>query len=898
MASSNEVVDVIETSHNPTSSSKIELLTFQPTLDFNAFIKQHLLDTSSEKNDKINELIMNSAHIVGQERDGSILFTWDAPRLGSEKIVTHVGIYSPLSPTSRTLYTHDSQIDICGATIDSKKALLGFTICDKMPVSINYDTYVAEINPCNRVFSMNLSSTDFRKLQFIHTTHGAMSSQSKHSKHTSQSKLLVIIPDNWVCLYSFQIEPIERGFTVVNQPVRSVVVNDLPWYQWDSKLQWLSYARFNTISQSTQTRKDVSDNMVIIHVVGFSGRGHSIVLTISLPVPLSRSHYLTSPNYYLAPLAFSLPVHELNMKIFHNQEDLWCVCLQHTDGRISSPSQRKTGHSLPKEGKIEYSVYLLHNGHEIEGEVILPEPTTEGHHIEFMLMGNFVLAYIPNVMFHLLNVGSHTDPCHHLVLNHLYAPSLPKADNSKIKGRRVLGTAISNSIISDLSCCVLDPMKSVFYSCKLDPHALLNLFTSSEDPDLRVSLLHLMLVGFRHYSFALQMVQHICQTPLTLDDPRLFQEFIVALSYTNILPECQPYLARHIPLTNSLTYRGSIYKDIAGVKYAMLRCIEIQDFVKQLLVQSDQKLVSASPDTLFTFQPNPTEPLQGLCYHAVLNQSPYYGRLNLMDISSQVAVLAMSTPVSAPNVKKGTSKHIDKAVDTTSTTLTKSGKFVDRIKDLIQSPKGSHDHQSTHVSTLTFLLPDEDQEGSLIIRSGLFRDRLMHTLSTNLRLQAKNATSHVSNTAKNYWAELQRSSQILLHVIWQSLNFSNTNHPLQSSLHRPATYEEEVLFELLESYQMVHTDLGIPPPSGFATLFICIGYLCLEPSVFVNYLRNKVFTPTKYFLQLLFSDCDGVDDQFLFEIVSHISLDMQKTAMKHWKHPVLMLFLSRDGHTK
>ncbi len=314
-----------ETTSSETASSVppwsgIDLLSFRETFNFKSYVKENLMDNSIYGSFDYDETIASSSKIIGQERNSNILVAWDAPIDGaSSKIVTHVGIYSPLSPTHRTLYTHNEQIDICAGTVDTDKTLLAFTIRERQPNGLYYDTYVAEICPCNRVFSLNLNSTDFRKLQFVHNKTKPPTTTS-YAKSKPTSRLLVIIPDNWICLYSFQLEPIDRGFTVVNQPTRSLVVNDLSWYQWDPQKQWLSYAGFlagpvATTLPGNRPPPDSIDFVQVIHVVDFSSRTQSIVVTFSVSLPRIRRDYITLSSYNANSLAFSLPVHELNMKV-------------------------------------------------------------------------------------------------------------------------------------------------------------------------------------------------------------------------------------------------------------------------------------------------------------------------------------------------------------------------------------------------------------------------------------------------------------------------------------------------------------------------------------------------------------------------------------------------------
>ena len=297
------------------------LLSFRPTFDFRKFVEEHML---VEKSQEANDIISRSARIVGQENDGSLLIVWDAPH--NAKIATHVGIYHPSMPSYRTLFTHETQVNIFGATVDHYRSLLAFTIYEELVNGPNYDTLVAEINPCNRVFSLNLSSPDFRKLQFIQSTATPTASTHKrsHGKQQLKSSLLVIIPNNWICLYSFQLEPFHKGYTVVSQPAQDVITENVPWYQWDSKLQWLCYARFGTLP--TETKRLGKGNVttecsVVLLIVTFEEGTHKVLLTIALPTPYQHTKYIQESTYFKSHLALNLPVYELNMKVIMSYKD-------------------------------------------------------------------------------------------------------------------------------------------------------------------------------------------------------------------------------------------------------------------------------------------------------------------------------------------------------------------------------------------------------------------------------------------------------------------------------------------------------------------------------------------------------------------------------------------------
>ena len=567
------------------------------------------------------------------------------------------------------------------------------------------------------------------------------------------------------------------------------------------------------------------------------------------------------------------------------------MCLQH-----KSPS---------KDPKLEYSVYILHNGHVIDNETILSDDSLSSSHdnyINFFLVGNFVVAYIPNVMLHILNISTHTDPCHHIILDGKYSPSLPKTTSGENQDQQIITSAVPFKYDVDISAPVFDTRSQSLYTFQLEPSEFLGLFKECPVLDLRLSLLHVMIIGIQQYSTALEMIEYICQSPLSLDDPKLFQEFIIALTYSNMLAESPPLFCKLLPLTTSLVYGGKIYKNSQGVKFAILRCTELPNFVKQLLVQSDQKLVSANNEDMYNYSRVNTDAFGHLCFNCVINQPNFYKRLSLEDIAAQVTTLALSTPILTNNsAKKKSSKQSkgpfvvkDKA---TTNTVFKSGSFVGKLKDLIQSTRvPSQPEQTMSTLSLPFLLPDEDLSHVLNLHFNLFHDRFLEQMSSNLRLQSKSATNRMIQKSERYLLELNRSSRLLLHIIWVSLNFNNDeNHPLKMSIHRQASAEEEIFFELLESFYIAHKDVGITLPSGFATLFVCMGYMCLEPSVFIQYLCNGVFIPTARFLELLFMNCENVHEDFLFEIVSNLSYDMQEVAFALWKNPLLQQMITNDN---
>lgn len=387
------------------------------------------------------------------------------------------------------------------------------------------------------------------------------------------------------------------------------------------------------------------------------------------------------------------------------------------------------------------------------------------------------------------------------------------------------------------------------------------------------------------------MVEHICQTPMTLADSQIFSEFIVAFSYSNMVPDSREYILHKIPLTTAMIFRGGVYKKEDGSNYALLKCNEIQDFVKQLLVQSDQRLVSASNDVIYSFTPNSNDAFDILCYTNVISQQSK--RINLEDMATHVPTEQLASPqhASGSSQRKSLKQQRTDKISSSSLSDALSVSLMGRITRFIQSPKSVGSHEILP-DLPSFLKRDDELEPELLSQAVRMREYITRVMAVGIKHNLKAIVA----AGENYWAELQRSSLILLRIIWQSLGFSDANDPLSLTIHRTPLPQEQALLELLEAYYTSHNDLGIPVPSGFATLFISVGYLCLEPSVFLQYICNGVFTPTKKFLQLLFNECSEVDPEYLFEIVAFLEEDLAEMARMLWNNPVLEQFLARRQH--
>ena len=242
-----------------------------------------------------------------------------------------------------------------------------------------------------------------------------------------------------------------------------------------------------------------------------------------------------------------------------------------------------------------------------------------------------LLPTYPIFLLHILNVGPNTDPCHHLAFGPNQSPSFAMSqasDDTTFMGEIFMSSAVSTVIQTRNIATVIDHRTSEHYVISINTAAFLQLFKSTVSLEMMEDLLHLTIVALRHHGMALSMVEHVCQSPMRLGNHRIFSEFLVSFAFANTVLELKRYVRKQLPLTTSPTFYGKVFKNSDRVTFAMLRLNPIRRFIDQLLIQSDQRLVRASPDDLLHHEVG-DKPFEELCYLAVTSQ-PSHARINIL----------------------------------------------------------------------------------------------------------------------------------------------------------------------------------------------------------------------------------------------------------------------------
>ena len=103
--------------------------------------------------------------IVGEE-DGKFLFAWKC-YLKSLSAQTFLALYDAEKQRSELVFTQEKQLNIMSATVNAQRTLVAFSIVELHDNEEIYKSYIAEIRPQNRVFSLNISWRTLQRVLFL-----------------------------------------------------------------------------------------------------------------------------------------------------------------------------------------------------------------------------------------------------------------------------------------------------------------------------------------------------------------------------------------------------------------------------------------------------------------------------------------------------------------------------------------------------------------------------------------------------------------------------------------------------------------------------------------------------------------------------------------------------------
>ncbi|KAK2553310.1 hypothetical protein P5673_025274 [Acropora cervicornis] len=138
------------------------MVELQETLSFDDQILPLLLKEREKYNGKLTEESTDAdslkkkleARFVGQERDYSIIVTWNDASPGE---------------TVGNVVTYFAVVSVVGASVNQERTLL-----------VIYKSFLAEIEPRKRIYSLAIERHNFQRLQFLYGEYGSSSKKESY----------------------------------------------------------------------------------------------------------------------------------------------------------------------------------------------------------------------------------------------------------------------------------------------------------------------------------------------------------------------------------------------------------------------------------------------------------------------------------------------------------------------------------------------------------------------------------------------------------------------------------------------------------------------------------------------------------------------------------------------
>ncbi|XP_035676326.1 gamma-secretase-activating protein-like isoform X2 [Branchiostoma floridae] len=814
--------------------------------------------------------VPRQVRVLGQERDGAVLYTWSdiSPYRQDDVVVSHIGLYEPISKVNTVLFVHEKLVNLVNCTVNQERTLLAFTTQEKATSSSGspswhsegrqhaqvYRSYLAEVQPANRVFYLNIERDNYLMVQFLHGKgHGDATSKESH--------MLFLIHKELIGLYHMKLSRVGySGVEMCGQPRTEVLAKRFQWAQWDHQRQRLYYL--------SQKKKNSNSKLTFTCMQFYEKYPPEIMMEVQLPIYLPPEVSKAPSIYEHLPLSNKVTDQKLLCDVLTLPGGSLCICYQHP---IMSPED----HHAQEEDigeydvvDIEYSVFMLHRGTVLHccmpGFARLEAVNIRLH---FFPINDYILVFSPGQLLHLLNVAAEFEPCHHIVWHVVSAatnvngghgvPNLPSPSTD--------GRSLTTFLRERAGLCVYDCRQDIAYRVSVSKEGFADVFAGCYLPSTRLAIMHYAAVHHKDSSLAKLLVGKMCNDIGSPEVSGLLTEFLVGTTYNAMRRQLDMRILPLLQFTSTETGRGQLEKNEKGQQLARITYSSLRDIVQMKYSKVDKTQSDGS-----------------FWEHLRYNLQ----KLSIADMWPRFNTTSLQQHITAANQEAAFADDLVEG-------RVRSSSLLKRISD---SARRAFSGSSTprkgslgSYAVLTFLnAAERDLEQDRVV--GMTVEQLTDHLSRHLPRETR---VKVFNVAREFVScQLQQSKQ-LLQFIWTSLGFQ-PDGDLASNVGEPGSQAESELFHMTERFYMAAQELCFPLPNGFKTFFTTLGFRCLDSHVFLQYVDRGVLHLTDDFRDMVMEDLgdDRDNSEMKLNIVSRLPKAL--TGLQQWNHPISTRFLSKQ----
>ncbi|XP_062507675.1 protein pigeon-like isoform X2 [Corticium candelabrum] len=806
--------------------------------------------------------------IVGQEKDRTVLFSWSGTSSFSEdKMVSYIGMKEATNTLSQVIYEHYEDIRIVGASINAARTLIAFTTvskvareyCQLADFEDIYSSYVAEIHPQGRCFTLDVNRTHYQRVQFLYVT-------LPGKQGMNESYLLCMLHGENIGLYTFSLCRLpgsDTGIVLLGNPRIKEVCKAFHWYQWDAVYQRLYVVCFRP--------KKPPEGILEPAMWCFEFLNDKPLIVMDLPLPFlfKEDQAVNRPSYLSVPGFRTLPEKHINLEVVSLPGVSSCgslfLCYQH-------PSSNDSEVEHKGKDMIVYSICMLHHEHVLKGQIRDVIQERKSSRLLFCSLNDYVVVLLPGVALHLLNCSAEHAPVHHILLHDVGVPQFPSASTSSCFCQ--WETSI------DGTANVLDTVTLKEYHISFDQSALAHVFKATHLTATKLAIMHMALVHLNDELLVKMLLRELCLDSTHPDCSQLLSDYLIGASYTymkfNVLVN-ENSLLQLLPLTETDRFRGHLEMDRQGREVARITYVLLPDVEEGLAKGGDSSDVSQDKGVVqLKTYPQHTNPFASLLENLYLNKqrTPRFSLKTFADRLSEKSNAVVGNQEEEEEVPRRS--------------------MFRRMSDSFRFRTSSQLRASQH-KPLSFLEPASEQDPRESRHQKLLIRSLQNHFKQNKGLDtgSLDKDEKYSKVAQRYASTQMKQSEGLLQSIWNLLGYDDENHPAQTSLynfrhqllltvvnwlhfvsficHREirGNARDSALFYLAERFYASVERCGFPFPGGFHFFFTCIGFRCLHPQLFLQYVNCHVFHLSNDFLIRLISELgdDPASTEVKFQIL-------------------------------
>ena len=523
-------------------------------LDFLKSVTPHLHD-DSKQNLSIKEL---DPKVVGQERN-AILYTWFCRQENRPtKWKTLISVYDTTRHASKILFTHNDKIDVVSASVSQTFILLAFTVRERhtsdsqSPTEI-FKSYLAEIAPQKRVFSLNIEWHTYQKVQFLYQQQPSL----------KEIYMLFIHHKESIGLYRIPLAKLgDDGFVMSSQPKTDQIIRQFLWSQFDPIERRLFFIQLKAQDE------EEDEGVVIFNAIQFDDRGkHRYILNFQLPVSFNVELMKEPVSYFDTYLGQTVSNMNLNITTLTSSKGAMMVCYQHpvddSDRGSKFPESSEADRlsvssTMQDTEKITYSVFCIHGGYTLTCSVSFVPTTVSSNRILFTMFGDYLMVLLYGCFLHLLDCGSEHEPIHHILLGEDGCTAVPEfAQNGCLLSSAVWDymPALHHGVL------LYDSVSQKSFKMAFNHKSLIKIFSTTRHASTRMAILHSAIVHIKDSMFSKKLIECLCQDPSNIECSELLKEYLIACSYARMKQQLSYFLLKPLPFTSFDPFRGQVERD-------------------------------------------------------------------------------------------------------------------------------------------------------------------------------------------------------------------------------------------------------------------------------------------------------------------------------------------------